>query len=331
MLSSSRKLFFLLTILSLFVQPLFAVEHSDYRLFGKVVDVKGNGIGGVKIILKDVETGKGVTITSKADGTFDQAFIQHAIYTVSFEKEGYIPKKIDKLDLSATAEQQIEKKIDVQLATPEEMKEYEMQKGQVDMEKKIGETYKKAIEMFQNKQFDQAISSMQEVLKSAPSTWGAYHVIGVSYYMKKDCDNALANLQKSVELKKDNSEAYALMGDCYVQKKDWNKAIDSYQTDLANNPADLEVQCVIADLYRATGKEAEAEAAVSKAMQSAKSAEGTVDPKVGVCYRVNGEILLKKGDMKGSIASLKKYLELNPAAWDKAQVTEMIQALEQTK
>lgn len=329
--SLSGRFAFYLAVLLLYTFPLSAQQHSDYHIYGRVYDVKGKGIPGVKIFLKDIDSGKGVTIKTKDDGTFDQQFIAHAVYTVSFDKEGYISKKIDKLDLSATGEQTIQKKIEIQLATPEEMKEYELQKQQAEMEKKIADTYTKGVQQFQAKQYDEAIASMQEVLKNNTNVWGAYHVIGSSYYAKQDCTNAIPNFEKSIELKQDNQDAYGLMGDCYVQKKDLPSAITAYEKNLQYDPNNLELYCVLGDLYRATEKDSDAETWLQKGMDLGKAADGTADPRVALCYKVNGEMLFKKGNMKDSITQLKKYLELKPDAPDKAQVTEMITALEQAK
>ncbi len=331
MFSCSRLLIIVLAILVSFSVLCIAQEHSDYHIFGTVLDVKEKPIADVKITLRDLESGKLFTFKSKQDGTFDQQFIPHAMYSLTIEKEGYITQRVDKLDFSAKAQETIEKKVDVHLLTLQEEEQIRLQKLEAETSKKVADTYKKGIEQFQAQQFDQAIASMQSVLKSSPDLWGAYHVMGSAYYLKRDCDSAIANFQKSTSLKKDNGEAYAFMGDCYVQKKDWASAISSYNSALQYKPDDLEIQCVVADLYRATEKEAEAEATVNRVLEAGKIADGTIDPKAGLCYKVNGEILLKKGKMKECIAALKKYLELRPDAPDKAQIAEMIQTLEQVK
>lgn len=314
----------LAVFLCLFVASFcLAQEHSDYHVFGSVKDSKGTPISEAKIVLKNKENGKEIAMKSKEDGTFDQQFVPHAVYTLSVEKEGYTSRKVETIDLSPVADQTIQRKIDVVLVTHGEEEQIKLSEQQAQMDKEVKDQYKKGTDLFAQKKYDEAIAIMQEVSKKSPESYGPYLVLGASYQSKSDIDNAIQNYQKTISLKNDIPDAHRYLADCYVIKKDFPKAIESYQAYLQLNDADVESRCVLANILLATDKMEEAAAELTKGMQD--------NPNVGLCYKVNGEYLLKKGDLPGAARDFKKYLELVPDAPDKAKIQEMIQVLEQSK
>jgi tetratricopeptide (TPR) repeat protein len=300
----------------------FAQEHSDYHVFGTVKDSKGTPVAGAKIVLKNKENGKEIAMKSGADGTFDQQFVPHAIYALTVTKEGYKPRAVETVDMSPVAEQTIQRKIDIVLVTEAEEEQRKMQEQQVQMDKEVKDQYKKGTDLFSQKKYDEAIAVMQEVSKKSPDSYGPYLVLAASYQSKGDCDNAIPNYLKAISIKKDIPDSHKYLADCYVLKKDYAKAVDSYKSYLELNSSDVESRCVLANILLATDKTEEAGAEVTKGMQD--------NPSVGICYKVNGEYLLKKGDMAGATRDFKKYLEIVPDAPDKAKVQEMIDALEQS-
>jgi Flp pilus assembly protein TadD len=300
----------------------FAQEHSDYHVFGTVKDSKGNPVADAKIVLKNKENGKEIATKSGTDGVFDQQFIPHAIYSLTVTKDGYKPRVVEAVDMSAVAQQTIQRKIDVVLITEGEEEQIKLQEQQAQMDKEVKDQYKKGTDFFSQKKYDEAIAVMQEVAKKSPDSYGPYLVLGASYQSKGNIDDAIPNYVKAISIKKDIPDAHKYLADCYVLKKDYAKATDSYNSYLALNPSDAESRCVLANILLATDKTEEAAAEVTKGMQD--------NPAVGICYRVNAEYLLKKGDMAGATRDFKKYLEIVPNAPDKAQVQEMIQTLEQS-
>ncbi len=300
-----------------------AQEHSDYHVFGTVKDSKGNPISGARLVLKNKEDGKEIAMKSKEDGTFDQQFVPHAVYSFTVDKEGYASRRVDTMDLSPVASQTIQRKIDVVLVTPEEEKQVKMAEQQAQIAKEVQEQYKKGTDLFAQKKYDDAIAIMQEVAKKSPDSYGPYLVLGASYQSRGDIDNAIQNYQKTISIKKDIPDAHKYLADCYTIKKDFPKATESYKTYLELNATDVESRCVLANILLATDKAEEAAAHVTRGMQD--------NPNTGICYKVNAEYLLKKGDLQGATRDFKKYLELQPDAPDKAQIQEMIRVLEQSK
>lgn len=301
-----------------------AQEHSDYRLFGKVTDSKGQPVAGARIILKEKTSGKGTTIKTKDDGTFDQQFVPHGVYGVTIEKEGFAPRTIETMDLSATADQTIQRKIDVVLVTPQEEEAYKKQQESAKMDQQIQADYKRGVQAFQAKDYDQAISIMQDLTKKSPDSYGPYLVLGAAHHAKGDCDTAIENYLKAVSLKKDVPDAYRYMGDCYTQKKQYQQAVDSYTKLLELQPNDTETRCVMANILSAAlDKSEEAATEVAKGLQQ--------DPNVAICHKTNAELLFKKGNMKEAAAEFRKYLELQPDAPDKAQIADILKAIEQSK
>ena len=307
----------------IFAGVCLAQEHSDYHLYGSVKDSKGTPVPGAKLQLKNKEDGKEIIIKVKDDGTFDQQFIPHAVYVLTVTKEGFEPRKVDPFDLSPVAQQTIQRKIDVVLVTGEEEQKAKMAEQQAQMAKEVQAEYQKGVDLFGQKKFDETIATMQDVSKKSPDSYGPYLVLGAAYQSKGDCDNALPMYDKAISIKKDIPDAYRYEGDCYVSKKDYPKAMDAYTNYLNINAADSETRCILANLFLAAEKMDDAGTHLTKALQDS--------PNTPICHKVNGEYLLRKGDMKGASADFKKYLELQPDAPDKAQIQEMIQAIDQGK
>jgi tetratricopeptide (TPR) repeat protein len=300
----------------------FAQEHSDYELIGKVTDSKGNPIAGAKITLKETESGKQISFKTKDDGTYDQLFIPHAVYHTTIEKEGYEPRTAT-LDLSLLAPTTIKKEMDVVLITAEEEAEIKRQQEQAKADQQIQADYKKGVAAFDAKNYDQAISIMQDLTKRSPQSYGPYLVLAACYHIKGDCDKAVEFYQKAVALKGDLADAYRGMGDCDTSKKQYEQAVENYKKYLELQPQDVETRCVMANVMYALDKLDQAEPQLAQAMQE--------NPNIAVCHKTNAEILLRKGDMKGSAAEFRKYLELQPDAPDKAQINDMIKAIEQSQ
>lgn len=300
-----------------------AQQHSDYRLHGKIVDLKGKPIPAAKLILKDTEEGKMLVIKVKPDGTFDQRFVPHGVYSVSIEAEGYNTKKIPSLDLSQWGEKEIEKQIDIQMKTPQE-------EEQENMDKKIREDYVKGVESFKAQKWNDAIASMELVVKEAPDKYGPYLIMAACYDALNQPDKAVANYEKTISLKSDIADAHLYLAGCYIKLKNYEKAIAFYKSYLDLKPTDLDANCTLAHLYAATDKMADAETIIKHAIEVSMQASGQ-DPAVARCYRVDSDVLLKKSDYKGAAVSLRKYLELNPNAPDRKEMLELIPVLEQTK
>jgi hypothetical protein len=306
----------------------FAQEESDYRIFGKVTDTSNKAIPDAKIVLKNKEDGRTIIMKSKTDGTFEQRFIPHAVYTVTAEKEGFNSIKIDTLDLSVVGQEisgdkkEISKQIDFQLKTPQEVE-------MGDMEKKVADDYKKGVEVFKAQKWDEAIAIMQPLSAKVPDRYGPYLIMAAAYDAKNDVDKAIMYYEKTISLQPDIADAHLYLVGNYIKKKDYPKAIEASKRLLELRPSDIESTCILGNLYNATGNSAEAEATLKKGIEVASSS-ATPDPAGAVCYRAYADIQLKNGDMKGASASLKTYLQLRPNAPDKKDIEEMIQVLEQS-
>src|SRR3990172_5298602 len=214
--SYSRIFVFFLVFFVALSTVSYAQVGNDYHVFGKVTDTKGNPIPGAKLTLKESETGKHIVMKTKEDGTFDQQFIPHAMYSLSVEKEGYITRTVDKVDMTRYGEKPIQRKIDVVLMTQQDEEQIKLAEQQVQMVKEVQETYKKGMEQYNAKQFDAALATMQEVSQKSPESYGPYLVSAACYQAKGDPDNAIKYYEKTLTLKKDIPEVCQNLGDLYT-------------------------------------------------------------------------------------------------------------------
>ncbi len=304
---------FLLIFLMITVSFSLLYGQADYKIFGKVTDSKNNPIPKVKIILKNKENGREIHLETKQDGTYEHMFIPHALYTVTFKKDGYRSIVAD-WDLSRWNQVQIEVKKDLVMLTEEEIKEME------DLEK-AKEAYNKAYEALQKNDCKTASARAKEVVEKFPNFPFSYFIIGRCYAIEGNYDNAITNYKKVIELKPDIYEAYFDLGEIYFNKGDSEEAVKNFEKAAELKQTDPEVFYNLGAVYFKLGNIDNAKINLEKALE--------LNPDHANAHKVIGYTLFNKGDYKASIEHLNKYLEIIPDAKDKNDIETVIKAEEE--
>lgn len=64
--------------------------------------------------------------------------------------------------------------------------------------------YKEGLAAYNSKDWDSAVSIMNDVIKNDPSNWQAYQILGYAYSKQKDLENSLQSSEASLKLHPDN-------------------------------------------------------------------------------------------------------------------------------
>lgn len=305
-----KKLLIATLMIAVFVA--FCFGQADYKINGAIKDSKGNGIPDVKLILKNKENGRSIIVKTDKDGKYEHAFIPHAEYTLTIEKEGYKTATTE-WNLSVWAPKQIEVNKDYTLASNAEYQEIQDEKAAQD-------NYNKAYEAFQKGDCKTAKNNAEEIVKKFPKHFPSYFMIGRCLALENKTDESIAQYKKVIEFKPDLFEAYFDLGQLYYNKGDNAKAEESFKKAAELKKDDTEVLYNLAAIYFKDGKIDDAKASAEKVLAA--------KPDHLLANKVMGYISLNKGDFEKSVGYLQKYLELSPTAADKSDITKLIESLQ---
>lgn len=123
----------------------------------------------------------------------------------------------------------------IKLQMTEEQKKAAEEKKQNDLKKNaesaIGKYMVEAIELYQKRNYSEAIEVCKKAIEENPNNADAFRVMGDSYYMMKDYSNVIESLKKSIELDsmKVGGTTFGSLGMAYYKEGDFSNAIEPFQ------------------------------------------------------------------------------------------------------
>jgi tetratricopeptide (TPR) repeat protein len=280
---------------------------------GKVLDEKKQPVPETVITLEfqGGVTRKMETKTNKK-GEFTQVGMYPGAYRITASKEGYAPGVIDvRISMGEPTylpDIQIMTRAAAQAASGDKSRE------------ELSATFKKATELTQAGQYDQAEAAYKEILVKNPSVPEVHYNLGYVYSQKKDWPSAEAAYLKAIEVRPSYGEAYTALSRVYRDSGQPAKATEILAKAAAENKGDPKVQFGVAvDLLNA-GKSEEAVAAFQKVVE--------IDPAYPESYFHLGALSVGQNKVPEAVGYLEKYLSLNPAnAQNVATAQGLLQAL----
>src|SRR5215813_341993 len=161
--------------------------------------------------------------------------------------------------------------------------------------------WEKAVSLYKQGQFREAISEFQKVLEEAPDHADSWKFIGLAYYQLKEYKSAIQPLEKALELKrKDNRsdpDIYRALGQSHMLLKDYDKALPYFET-LVRIQMNVAVNFYLLGVTYANLNRAEA---ASEAFQKAVK----LDPKDSDSWYYLGIAHFRAGRLNEAIAALR--------------------------
>jgi tetratricopeptide (TPR) repeat protein len=237
-------------------------------------------------------------------------------YRITANKEGYAPSVMDhRIALGEPTylpDIQLLSKAAALAANPDKTRE------------ELAANFKKAIELTQAGQYDQAEAAYKEILAKHPSVPEVHYNLGYVYSAKKDWAAAEAAYLKALEVRPGYSEAYTALARVYRDSGQPAKATEILAKAAAENTADPKVQFGVAIDLLNSGKPEEAAGAFQKVLE--------IDPNYADAYFHLGTLAVGQNKIPEAIGHLEKYLSMNPTnAQNVATAQGLLQALKPKK
>ena len=285
---------------------------------GKVVDEKEQPVVEAVVTLEfqGGVTRKMETKTNKK-GEFTQVGMYPGPYRITISKEGYAPAVLEHRiamgEPTYLPDIKMLSKAAALAASPDNKAREE-----------LTASFKKAIELTQGGQLDQAEALYQEILVKHPSVAEVHYNLGYVYTQKKDWARAEAAYLKAIEIRPSYGEAYTALSRVYANSGQQAKATEILAKASAENQGDPKVQFGVAvDLFN-QGKADEATAAFQKVLE--------LDPNHAESHYFLGTLAVQQNKIPDAVGHLEKYLSMNPTnAQNVATAQGLLQALKPKK
>jgi tetratricopeptide (TPR) repeat protein len=171
-----------------------------------------------------------------------------------------------------------------------------------------GFDWEKAVSLYKQGQFREAIAEFQKVLAEFPDHSDSWKFIGLAYYQLKEYQSAIAPLEKAITLKRkegrNDPDLYRAIGQTYVSLKNYEKALPYFET-LARVQMNVSANFYMLGVtYANLNRAEEASEAFQKAVK--------LDPKDSDSWYYLGVQHFRNGKLNDAIAALRFGLAADP-------------------
>lgn len=318
------RFFFILTLalLTAFSQAGAQAGRGKARLNGLVLDNEGHPIASAKVVL-DLLKSEAIQRETTTDKNGEWALIGlgSGNWKITITAEGYIPNS------TTIFISQIERnpKVVLKLTKPEPSDQ-----SAIRDEASLG-FIDKATQLFNEKNYDEAISVLEQFLAQNPTAYQSYVLIGDCYREKGDFEKAIESYNKTIEeAKKDEkmgkeitAKGLAAIGDLYLRKGDFDKAQGFFKQSIDTYPENEALAYNVGEIYFSNQKLDESIQYFTIATQ--------IKPDWPPPYYKLGLVNLNKADYEKAEENFKKFLQLEPDSELAAQSRSILEYLEKIK
>jgi len=180
--------------------------------------------------------------------------------------------------------------------------------------------YERAMKEIKNKNFTQAISSLQSLVESDPKDYPAWTELGMTYFLEKNLDAAEMSYAKAIEVKPDHVMALVSLGRVRLAKKNNEGAVQVLETAVKADPKSAQANYFMGEAYLAIKKGSLAVTYLNEAIKLDPVGMADAHLRLGALYNGAGfkdraaieynEYLKKKPDYPGA-QKLRDYIVEN--------------------
>ncbi len=227
------------------------------------------------------------TLYTDSKGGFYKTGLQPGVYAITYEKEGYIPKrKVVRIGIAETVD--LSNSLDAIKSATNAPKNKN----------------REAINALNKGKYDSALKLFTELSNNNPKNPVYYFYIGLINEKLKNYDKAIEFYKKSLEIKKDFSFSLQKLGTLYAKKGDFKKAINFYKKAIDAGSGDIDIYYNYGVCQINLGDSIKAKDYMEKVIK--------LDPGYADAYYQLGLIYLNLGDMGKAKEFLNKFIKMDP-------------------
>jgi tetratricopeptide (TPR) repeat protein len=292
------------------------------RLNGTVLDEAGKPVASATVVLELLQS-EGVKRETTTDKDGDWIFmgLGSGNWGLTVTAPGYVP----------TATTVFVSQIDRNSKVVLKLKKPAPTEGAVIRDEASLGFIEKAEVLYKEKDYDQALSVLEQFLAQNPGAYQANILIGDCYREKGEYDKAIETYTKAIEESKEDektgkeiaAKGLAAIGDCYVRMGDFDKAQGYFKQSIDAVPENETLAYNVGEIYFSNQKLDEAIQYFTIATQ--------IKPDWPPPYYKLGLVYLNKADYEKAKENLRKFLELEPDSQQAGEVRNILDYLEKIK
>lgn len=204
-------------------------QYREYAVHGFVIDTEKKPLPGVEVILVDHSTARKYRVLTDKKGKFSIVGIPHAVYQVTFRKEGYETRTLE-WNLSAPQERIQKVEYEPVILASEDV----VIKAAKSKEAKARLT--EVLNKITDNDIDGAVTILKRMIEEEPKDSNAFYLLAICYSRQKNFASAVELLKEVIELSPEFAGAYHQLGIAYQGLGDNKSALDYYQKSLEKDP-----------------------------------------------------------------------------------------------
>ena len=317
------KLSLIILISFLFVGYVISqAGRGKARMSGVVLDEEGNPIKSAKIVIEFLKSSsvKRETTTDKK-GEWAFLGIGTGRWRVTASADGYIP----------TYEETYIRQLELNPKITLTLKKIEEHDKSIIEDEAFFNPLEEANLLFAEKNYDGAISLLEQFLEQNPSAYKTHLSIGDCYREKGEFDKAIEEYNKALEQALADEEmgkrtvaiALASLGETFLRKEDFEKAQDYFKQSIEMYPDNEILAYNVGEIYFSNQKIDEAIHYFELSIE--------IKPDWPASYLKLGYAYLNKGDHEKAKLNFNKFLELDPESSEAQAVKNIVDYLEKRK
>lgn len=170
--------------------------------------------------------------------------------------------------------------------------------------KELSQLYhKSAVSLYQQRKYQDAISSFEKSLDFNPDNAKGYYAMGLCYNGLREREQARATFTKAIEADPQYAKPYKALGDIHLRNRDYGPAAEIYQQAIAVDSTYMDAYGGLAMVTIETG---ELEGTVELMQKAIK-----IDPKYTNGHLFLGTALNELGRQHEAVDPLRRAIELN--------------------
>jgi len=289
---------------------LFPQVRGQAKMLGVVLDEEsGLPVEGVTVkpYFRDTDTYVSPFPKTDKEGKWKALFLRTGVWTLDFEKVGYIPQKLSHRVV-----------YEIGVKVPEIEVRLQKIKGVV-VRSEIISGLERADQLYSNKKYPEALAAFQSILEKNPDLYIIKMNIGNCYFDMKDYDKALENYLQVNEKQPDRTDALVAIANTYVNSGKQDQAIEWYKKVPVSGIRDINTAYNVGVVFLDAGNQAEAIKYFQKAVE--------LDSQFVDGYYQLGLCQVALGATAEAVEALKKFVELAPDSADAATAKSIIETL----